>query len=59
MAVSSNRSGVFGGGRSAAVAAAVAASSDFAVTQAAERPLLVNEDGRLVPFPVKNDVVTE
>jgi len=59
VAVSSNRSGVFGGGRSAAVAAAVAASSDFAVTQAAERPLLVNEDGRLVPFPVKNDAVTE
>eukprot|EP00168_Porphyra_purpurea_P016347 TRINITY_DN525_c0_g1_i6.p1 TRINITY_DN525_c0_g1~~TRINITY_DN525_c0_g1_i6.p1 ORF type:complete len:913 (+),score=264.18 TRINITY_DN525_c0_g1_i6:915-3653(+) len=59
VAASSNRPGVFGGGRSSAVAAAAAASGDFAITQAAERPLLVNEDGKLMSFPVKNDVVTE
>lgn len=63
VAMSSGRSGVGGGGglfsgsRSAAVAAAAAASREFAVTLA-ERPLLVNEDGKLVSFPVKNDVVT-
>ncbi|GAB0489050.1 hypothetical protein MMPV_000266 [Pyropia vietnamensis] len=63
VAMSSGRSGVGGGGglfsgsRSAAVAAAAAASREFAVTLA-ERPLLVNEDGKLVSFPVKNDVAT-